>query len=514
MILISILSATPDLPFIYFNVFILSPQVPNKEYFAELIQNKDEKHKAEIERLMEKIAQLEVELHETKLATIGGKNVSAVNKEDAEGVAKAQQEGYTSCQYHMAHALFYTDFLKGKLEASEVTQGVSLHNEYEIIPFVRFTLKRIYLVDPGMGKRVVEKPIGFKKKDLQEAIAYGIEKLNQERKAPSAKKYMPDDFVEGIYRTEPSLGSHYDLVFRDLDNQTIGNYVKVVLTRSFAPMQLVAKESINAKRETINLILPLSGRTEKFQGFLNRFARVCIKGDKNVFLTVVYFGTEGLNEVKNLMGQISKQYRFKNMKLVTLNENFSRGRGLQVGAQSWLDGDVLLFLCDVDIVFNMEFLDRCRLNTERGKRVYYPMVFSLYNPNVVYRLHNLDVPSEEDQLIISKDTGFWRDFGFGMTCQYRSDFLSIKGFDEEITGWGMEDVYLYRKYVKSDLMVVRATDPGIFHLWHEKQCDPEADVGPVPRLHPLQGGQRGVARPARHARLQGRGRHSSKSRST
>ncbi len=313
-------------------------QRPNKDYVAEVMQSKEKKHQLEMERLKNKIAQLENELHELRLASVRGgeANTSALRAEpDPEqetGVARAQREGYTSCQYHMAHALFYTEFLKAKIDASEITHGVPLHNEYEIIPYVRFTLKRIYLVDPGMGKRVVEKPIGFKKKNLQEVIAYAIEKLNIERKSSLGRKYTADDFVEGIYRTEPSLGSHYDLVFRDIDNQTVGSYHKVVLTRSFAPIQLVASRSINAKSETINLILPLSGRTDKFQGFLNRFARVCIKGDKNVFLTVVYFGTAGLNEVKNLMGQISKQYRFQNMKLVTLNENFSRGRGLQVSA--------------------------------------------------------------------------------------------------------------------------------------------------------------------------------------
>lgn len=52
-------------------------------------------------------------------------------------------------------------------------------------------------------------------------------------------------------------------------------------------------------------------------------------------------------------------------------------------------------------------------------------------------------------------------------------FLSPGGFDINIRGWGGEDVYLYRKYLHSNLLVVRAPTRGLFHLWHEKHCADE-----------------------------------------
>ncbi|EHA99610.1 Chondroitin sulfate N-acetylgalactosaminyltransferase 1, partial [Heterocephalus glaber] len=419
------------------------------------LQEREEQHRNYVSSLKRQIAQLKEELQGRSEQLRGAQDqASEAAGRGPDPKAQAQADLLT--------------FLRAQADKAEVHAGVKLATEYAAVPFDSFTLQKVYQLETGLTRHPEEKPARKDKRDeLVEAIESALESLNSPSESgPNQRPYTASDFIEGIYRTEKDKGTLYELTFKG-DHKH--EFKRLVLFRPFGPIMKVKKEKLNLASTLINVIVPLAKRADKFRQFMQNFREMCIQQDGRIHLTVVYFGKEEMNEVKGILENTSKAANFRNFTFIQLNGEFSRGKGLDVGARFWKGSNVLLFFCDVDIYFTSEFLNTCRLNTQPGKKVFYPVLFSQYNPGIIYGHHDA-IPPLEQQLVIKKETGFWRDFGFGMTCQYRSDFINIGGFDLDIKGWGGEDVHLYRKYLHSNLIVVRTPVRGLFHLWHEKRC--------------------------------------------
>ncbi|XP_037548275.1 chondroitin sulfate N-acetylgalactosaminyltransferase 1 [Nematolebias whitei] len=456
---------------------------PAVHTYQMLLQEREEQHRLYISSLKKQIAQLKEDLQERsqqlKRVQESLKTVVMGPEDVQEGGAGSQGGGVRDVQGVKSQQFDLQEFLRGQLSKAEVTAGTRLPSEYAVVPFESFTLQKVYQLEMGLTRHPEEKPVRKDKRDeLGEVLEVALHSLNTVAspqgknaadKTQTSKVYTPSDFIEGITRTEKDKGTLYELTFR---GESTHEFRRLVLFRPFGPLMKVKSERMDTADVLINIIVPLSGRTDKFKQFMHNFKEVCLRQDGRVHLTVVYFGKEQISEVRSTLENTSREAGFKNYTLLQLDEEFSRGRGLDVGARAWKTSNVLLFFCDVDIYFTADFLNTCRLNTQPGKKVFYPVLFSQYNPTLIYGSPE-HIPPVEQQLVIKKDTGFWRDFGFGMTCQYRSDFINIGGFDIDIKGWGGEDVHLYRKYLHSNLLVVRAPSRGLFHLWHEKHCADE-----------------------------------------
>lgn len=161
------------------------------------------------------------------------------------------------------------------------------------------------------------------------------------------------------------------------------------------------------------------------------------------------------------------------------------------------------------VLINSLFCLSCGINIcLLGNMVFYPIVFSLYNPAIIYE--GKQIPMLHHLEIHKNTNGFWRDFGFGMACMYKNDYhfigewvqlqtsvnvfhgyMGLKfifrlylnyvgGFDLSIQGWGSEDVVLYRKFARSShFSVVRTPVAGLYHHWHEKKCHKTLNKGKV-----------------------------------
>lgn len=302
-----------------------------------LMIQRDEENQQEIAKLKSEIKNLKLENFQLK------NNPTLVSDQ----LISLNPNASTTSTQHSApyQQLDCTNYIRRQVGNAEILHGLPMNNEYELIPFNHFTFSRVYPIDLGLGKRVVEKPIGYKRKDLLDALNRALESLN---KNATATRYTLDDFIEGIYRNEPVTGTQYELYFRtkEINNKTNPSpssshhndhaTTKIIVMRPFAPLQTIQVERFpkTADKEIIHIILPLSGRISTFQGFMEKFVKIALKNDRRVQLIVVYFGEDGLVDARQIMKRIiaQKSAYSSNLKLLALNETFSRGEPESRGA--------------------------------------------------------------------------------------------------------------------------------------------------------------------------------------
>ncbi|XP_069083396.1 chondroitin sulfate synthase 3 [Pleurodeles waltl] len=315
---------------------------------------------------------------------------------------------------------------------------------------------------------------GYRRVDPMHGVEYILDMLLMYKRHKGRKVTVP---VRRHAYLQQSFSRPFFKEAEELDVQSlVGSITGDSQSLSFLSNSLkiltsfhVTKEMRENGSKKIHLLVPLVGRYDIFLRFMENFEKVCLIPKQNVKLVIILFDSDNSldsNKHIDLLQEYHNKYPKAEMTIVPMSGEFSRGLALEK-ASAQFDNDTLLLFCDVDLIYTSDFLQRCRDNTVQGQQVYYPIVFSQYDPKVAYGGN----PPDDSNFIFTKKSGFWRDYGFGITCIYKSDLDKVGGFDTSIQGWGLEDVDLYTKVITSGLKPFRSQDTGLVHVFHPVQCD-------------------------------------------
>lgn len=103
------------------------------------------------------------------------------------------------------------------------------------------------------------------------------------------------------------------------------------------------------------------------------------------------------------------------------------------------------------MLFTADFFRRMLSNVVPGV-AFYPIIFSQYDPHYVGQI--------TDDFEIQENSGFWREYGYGMVALYKSDFDKAGGFDVKIEGnFKLADIGGAREQSASNLVKRKVDGP-------------------------------------------------------
>lgn len=285
-------------------------------------------------------------------------------------------------------------------------------------------------------------------------------------------------FFSGIFIREVENNNIATATSNYLSNEPLPIHKKFmhqIISKISENLKPILRYNENSTKTCVNFILPLSGRYKVFKRFLKMYEESFANDQVTKLFVILYHNDDSPTDFDKSVRLVRNfNSKYNSITILRSNETFSRGRALQLGVDHLQNDDLMLFI-DVDMIFTSDAIERVRKNTVLNTKIYFPIVYSLYNPKLLnLSLDNLEY-SEFSQAMIDDNKGFWRQFGFGIVSLYKSDYINLGGFNLLISGWGYEDVTFYDNVIKSNLKIVRSVDPDFIHIYHSVQCDENLD---------------------------------------
>ena len=336
----------------------------------------------------------------------------------------------------------YKPEMRRKVVNWDTISGSTLYNSWDLDPQT--------LVHGDLSKElqyVTEHAVSVVKEELPNARLHRMANMHVRYMGSKGKEYL------------------FDMELKETD-ELIEKRVSLLLPHH--PNMILKADAgleVNVSSLQLNFIVPLNGLNRpKIARFQRSYFNLCVKKKENCRIIYVLF-SNSINE-KKFMGTYLKRFQHRHnsflYELVNGVGEFNLTKAYNLG-MSQLEDNELGFIATLDLSTADHFLNRCRRNTVRGTRIYYPEIFRYYNMNYVFGKRKWR-PRHYDYTRLN---GHWTTNG--VACIYKSDYIAIGGYNA-ITQWEMEPSLMHT-YVHGSCEVMRAPDPGISHWYEVTKCN-------------------------------------------
>ncbi|XP_042890019.1 chondroitin sulfate N-acetylgalactosaminyltransferase 2-like isoform X2 [Penaeus japonicus] len=268
-----------------------------------------------------------------------------------------------------------------------------------------------------------------------------------------------EDFLHGRYRFLPS-GLEFDFYFRSPDRALD---LRVTLFQPVGLLHVVRLTNIDPK-QVVSVVVPVSSASNRLRDFLDHLAEGVLPFDDAFSLALFAKDPQVTDEVISMAQDAFKALPGFKWKVEASDALWKSGLPKDDAAAKGL-GDVVL-VAEEEPFLHPDFLARCRGNVARGRQVYFPIPFALFDPRVTYPLFEKEVPHLIEQLEVKEHFGYWKSSRAVAACVARADLATLLKETRRGLVSGMFKEALMSKTIK----IIRAPDPSLFLVYQDSNC--------------------------------------------